>query len=152
MAEISLKDAIAKLSRLDTAIGNALEIEVAEEAKDCVREAANETVYAAYDPKFLSRRMENGGLSDPSNIQTTVAGATLTVENMTGLQNLWGGNDTSPLTPIVDAGLSNYNMPFPRPFMDAAAEKLRSGRASAALRRGLARQGYSGFDGGIDVD
>lgn len=152
MAEISLSEAITKLARLDAAIGSALEIEVSEEAKDCVQEAANEVVYAAYDPKFLSRRMENGGLSDRSNIQTTAAGLTLTVENVAGLQNLWGGNDTSPLTPIVDAGIPKYHMPFARPFMDAAAEKLRSGRASAALRRGLARQGYGGFNGGIDVD
>ena len=148
MAEISLAEAISKLSRLDAAIGSALEAEVAEEAKDCVQEAANEVVYAAYEPQFLSRRMENGGLSDRGNIQTTAAGLTLTVENVTGLQNLWGGNDTSPLAPIVSAGLSNYNMPFARPFMDAAAERLRSGRAAAALRRGLARQGFD-VDGGI---
>ena len=148
MAEISLAEAAAKLARLDGAIADALGNEVADEARDCVREAAYEEVYDAYAPEFLSRRMDSGGLSDPANTITTAAGTTLTVENVTGLQNLWGGNDTSPLTPIVTAGVPAYHMPFPRPFMDGAAEKLRSGRAQAALRRGLARQGFD-VDGGI---
>ena len=136
----TLNEAIAKVQRLNAAVSNALEIEVAEEAKACIKEAALSEVYS-YVPKFESRRMENGGLIDPDNMITTVVGNTLTVQNVTGLQNLWGGNDTSPLTPIVEDGVPNYYMPYPRPFMETAKEMLVNGRAEAAFRRGLARQG-----------
>ena len=141
MAEISLAEALAKLGKIDAAISNALSVEVAEAVREAVHDAAMTEVYEAYEPRFMSRRMESGGLIDPENTVISVAGTTLTAENVTGLQNLWGGNDDSPLAPIVQDGVEAYHMPFPRPFMDAAKEQLINGKAEEALRRGLTRQG-----------
>lgn len=134
---------LAKLSNLNPAIENALEHEVADEARLAIRDAAEERVYEAYKPRFYSRRKEDGGLIDPDNIICHVSGDTLTIDNVTGLQNLWNGEDTSLLTPIVEEGVPAYNMQKagPRPFMDYAKELLLDGRADAALRRGLERQG-----------
>ena len=145
MAEISLNEAIGKITKLDAAISSALSLEVAEAVRGAVRDAAESEVYQAYEPLFESRRRENGGLTDPDNTVVTVAGTTLMAENVTGLQNLWGGGDSSPLAPIIEDGVEAYHMPFPRPFMAYAQELLENGRAQEALRRGLARQG-------IDVD
>ena len=143
MGDIS--DAILRLKNIDAAITNALETEVAEEAKLAVKDAAERNVYAAYTPEFYSRRKEKGGIKDPDNIICHVSGDTLTVDNVTGLQNLWGGGNTSVLTPIVEEGDAAYHMgkAGPRPFMDFAKELLLAGRAEAALRRGLERQGIS---------
>lgn len=149
---MQLADALAKLLRLDAAISDALGNEVADEARTAVKEAAESVVYS-YEPQFYSRRKENGGLTDDANIKTTVSGNVLTVEDVAGLQNLWGGTHTEPLTPIITAGLPNYNMPYPRPFMDEAAALLKNGRAEDALLRGLRRQGFSGAGtGNVTVD
>lgn len=140
MAERSISEVIAQLARMESAISDALGNEVAHEAKNCIREAALSEVYS-YTPEFESRRMGNGGLIDENNMVDSVTGTTLTVQNVTPLQNLWGGTHTEPLTPIIEDGLPNYNMPYPRPFMDKAKETLLNGRAEEALRMGLARQG-----------
>lgn len=134
---------LAKISNLNPAIENALEHEVADEARLAIKDAAEERVYEAYKPRFYSRRKEDGGLIGPNNILCQVSGDTLTISNVTGLQNLWGGDDASLLTPIVEDGVPAYNMQKagPRPFMDYAKELLLGGRADAALRRGLERQG-----------
>lgn len=146
----SLEQVIASLTRLDEAIRDALANEVADAAREAIRDAAMSEVYS-YTPGFYSRRMASGGLIDEANIITTVEGNTLTVDNVTGLQNLWGEGDTGLLTPIVEAGLSNYNMPYPRPFMEVAEAALRGGKAAEALARGLARQGID-MTGGFTLD
>lgn len=148
---MQLEEALRKLHGLNAAVTDALANEVADEAKTAVKEAAKSVVYS-YTPQFLSRREENGGLIDEANIITTADGDTLTVENVTGLQNLWGGSHTEPLTPVITAGKANYNMPYPRPFMDEAKNLLMSGRAENALRRGLARHGYSPSGTGLSFD
>lgn len=148
---MQLEEALAKLHSLSAAVTDALQNEVADEAKAAVKEAAKGVVYS-YTPQFLSRREENGGLIDEANIIAAVTGDTLTVENVTGLQNLWGGSHTEPLTPIITAGLPNYNMPYPRPFMDEAANLLKNGRAEDALHRGLRRHGFDGSGAGVSIE
>ena len=151
MAERSIKDVLAELTRLDAAVADALGNEVAREAKDCIREAAISEVYS-YTPEFESRRMQDGGLIDDNNMLDSVTGTTLTVDNVTPLQNLWGGTHTELLTPIIENGLTNFNMPYPRPFMDKAKDMLLSGRAGDALRSGLARQGINTTKSTFDID
>lgn len=142
MAERSISDVLSQLTKLDSAIADALSNEVAQEGKTCIREAALSEVYS-YHPVFESRRMQDGGLIDDDNMIDSVSGTTLTIRNETPLQNLWGGTHTELLTPIIEDGLSNYNMPYPRPFMEKAKEMLINGRAEEALRRGLARHGIN---------
>ena len=139
-----IDDAIAKLARLGNAIDSALDIEVADAAKECIAEATAHNVYSVYTPKVLySRRGGNGGLSAEDNIQHTASGKELTVRNTTGLQNLYGGNRQEILTNIVESGSYSYHMHLagPRPFMDYAKQLLMNGPGQQALHTGLARQG-----------
>ena len=139
---MKLKEMVKKIENLPTAINSALNVEVTNEAKDCIKEAAESVVYS-YQPKVLySRRMSNGGLIDEGNMISTVNNMTLTVDNITPLQNLFGGNDTNLLTPIVEQGVKSYHMPYPRPFMSEAENMLASGRDVRAIAEGLRRQGY----------
>lgn len=138
-----LAKVIEDLTRLDSAVSDALGNEVAQAAKEAIRDSAMQTVYS-HQPQFVSRRMDRGGLIDEENLICTVEGSTLTVDNVTGLQNLWGGTHTELLTPVVEAGDPDYNMPGPRPFMERAEKELLSGKAQQALMQGLARQGIAG--------
>lgn len=149
MAELTLNQAIGRIMTLDAAITNALRTEVSDEARQSMKEAAEEAVYS-YQPKFLSRRKSDGGLIDDRNIICSVDGDTLTVDNVTGLQNLYGGGDTNLLTPIIENGEKSYHMPYPRAFIERTSEKLMSGSADRALREGLRRQGIH-VDGGLRV-
>lgn len=140
----SIDELIAKLAALDNFIESALQNEVSEAAKDCVAQSAAINVYGAYTPKVLySRRGTNGGLSADANIQCTASGNELTVRNVTGLQNLYGGNRQAILTNIVESGDASYHMQLagPRPFMDEAKDYLMNGPGQQALHTGLARQG-----------
>lgn len=138
----SLNGMISQLNFLNTAIEAVLETTVADEVRQVVAEAAQDVVYS-YEPAFNSRRKENGGLSDPVNMEFSVSDMTLVGVNVTPLQNLWGGSDTSPLAPIVCDGEKAYHMPYPRDFMAEAQNRLDSGRAAAALKRGLALRGIN---------
>ena len=113
-----IERALLQLERLGAAIQSALGDEVAQEARECIRQAAQGIVYDAYTPIFLSRRGSSGGLMDERNMTSDVSGDTLTVRNETGLQNLYGGDDGSSLADIVEEGNAAYYMarPGPRPF------------------------------------
>lgn len=144
--EITIAQAIEKLSIIDAAITDALANEVAEAAVEAVQKSAKDNVYDAYSgPMAAFRRGENGGLLDPHNIITIAEGNTLTISNVAGLQNRFypegAQKDPSRLTPIIEEGLKAYHQPRPRPFMQHAKDILISGTAENALRRGLARQG-----------
>ena len=138
-----IEQAILQLNNLGTIIQNALRDEVTQEAKECIAQAAQDIVYNAYTPLFLSRRKENGGLMDERNITADATVDTLTVHNYTPLQNLYGGDDNSNLADIVEEGNTAYYMgrPGPRPFMQGADDMLSDGRAEKALCVGLQRQG-----------
>lgn len=139
-----IDDAIAKLASLNNFIESALQNEVGEAAKDAVAQSTAINVYGAYTPKVLySRRGSNGGLSAEENVECTASGTTLTVRNVTGLQNLYGGNRQEILTNIVESGNARFHMHLagPRPFMEHAKEYLMNGPGQQALHTGLARQG-----------
>ena len=144
MAEISLSKATALTASLDAAISNALANEVANAIKDEISLSAERNVYAYQASPFFmkTRRKASGGLMDKDNLVSRVEGNVLTVENVTPLQALWGHGHEEVLTRVVEYGSKSFHQPYPRPFMEKAkTELIDKGRAAAALRMGLRRQG-----------
>lgn len=129
-------------SRITAAVETALAGPIAEGLKEQIKITAMENVYS-YGPKFFSRRMEAGGLIAEGNLKSTASGMDLTIENTTGLQNLYGGSDGSALTPIVESGAANYHMPGAREFMEPTLETyVASGKAGEALGSALRAAGF----------
>lgn len=148
-----LDDLIVKVANIDAAIENALENEVALAVKDAIVAAARENVYDAYTPKFLHRRNGSGGILDTESIRVEVNGTELTamdtypgIKGPKGWQQLWKGDTPDGrLAEAIASGDRRYNMHLagPRPFHEEAKRRVISeGTAEAALRAGLARQGY----------
>lgn len=129
-------------SRITAAVETALAGPIAEGLKDEIKTKARENVYS-YGPRFTSRRMEAGGLIADGNLISTAKGMELTVDNVTGLQNLYGGGDSNLLTPIVEGGVANYHMPGAREFMEPALkEYVASGKAAEAIADALRENGF----------
>ena len=137
-------EGIMMLERIKTAIDSALPTTMADSLREQVAQTAEEKVYS-YNPKFYSRRKESGGLIAKENLPAHLsAPQTLTMKNITGLQNLYGGGDSSPLTPIVEDGVEKYHMPYPREFMQPALDEyIDSGRAEADLAQALEAAGFT---------
>nr|DAI49482.1 MAG TPA: hypothetical protein [Caudoviricetes sp.] len=113
-------------AKLDNAITAGLQGKVADGLKESVSRMAQKKVYDAYTPQPIfeeARRGKHGGIADPNNMITHVEGTTLTLDNVTGLQNLFGGGDTSLLVPIVEEGTAAYYQPGSREFMDDARDE-----------------------------
>lgn len=153
-----LQRAIEKYAKLDRAIENALQNEVAEVVKGALAQAAIEEVYDTYTPKFLSRRdpvygggstrvsNAGGGITDKTQMHVEVVGNTLTVSDDAPYQQLWGG--TRPSSPRLAEAIATGDPRFhmekagPRPFHEKAKRKvIESGDAEKALIAGLKRQG-----------
>lgn len=138
-----LKHYKAMTARLDAAIDNALEQEVAETVKDIILEQAESTVYSytASLRAMASRRRENGGLGSREHLNAyTEPGHVLIVEDVAPLQ---GEDYGIALSDVVEQGLKSYKQPRPRPFLNnAETESISSGRAVSALFSGLARQSF----------
>lgn len=153
-----LADAIKKIDRLQSAIENALEREVADVVRNAIAETAIDLVYDAYDPEFLSRRdpkrgggntkasKARGGITDPSSVTVYVSGNELIAADEAPWQQLWGGEiPNSALADAIATGDKRFNMAKagPRPFHAEAKKRLlESGEIEKALRAGLKRQGY----------
>ncbi len=132
------------LAKLETAVDDALEHEVAEEVKDIMEEQTEYQVYSyeASAMAMATRRLDNGGLGDRRNmISAVLPGHELTMENVTPFQFPTNGDEA--LSDVVEKGLPGYKQPRPRPFMAGTqAEAVSSGRAYRALKEGLKRQGF----------
>lgn len=162
MAE-NINEAMQKISRLKSAVHDALENEVADVVKNYLVESAYENVYEAYTPEFYSRRygtknkpdQKNGGIMDKESVKIDVHDTTLTAKDEADWQQLWGG--TRPSGMLADAiatGDSRFYMgnAGPRPFHEEAARMaVESGEVEDALRNGLERQGYQISDGTIGL-
>lgn len=114
-------------------------------------------VYDVYSPHIYSRRYDNGGLGDVRNINSSIEGNTLIVENNT-LASPYYYNFTSgkyekstnagqELTPIIETGWG-YDFGdweyygVARPFVYNTIEELKDGKYHViALKQGLKRQG-----------
>lgn len=131
--------------QMQAAISSALENEVADAVKQAIVQSAQNNVYDAYEPQFLSRKGANGGLLDENNLTVTVSGNELVVENNTPFQHLWGGNyPTENLSDVIESGDSRFNMgnAGARKFMEPAKQEvISSGEFESALKAGLQRQG-----------
>ena len=55
-------------AKLDAAIDEVMQTEVAEGAKKALQEAAQSEVYGKYTPRFMSRRGAAGGIGDTGNM------------------------------------------------------------------------------------
>ena len=119
-------------------------------------EHINNDVYAVYEPRTYRRRMNNGGLSSPDNINSSIEGDTLIVENNTmanpyifidGIDiPVMSINAGKELTPIIemgepyefDWGLNN----IPRPFIHNTIAEIKANNYHVrALKEGLRKQG-----------
>ena len=137
-----LEDYAAIRGRMDSVINQALGEGVAEGLKEAIAKQAQTAVYS-YPPKFEHRRMEGGGIIDPGNMIVNVGNLEMTLDNVTGLQNLFGGNDTSPLVPIIEEGVAAYHMPGPRRFMDDARNQyVDNGEAGREIAKALIGAGF----------
>ena len=133
-------------AKLDSAITAGLQGKVADGLKERVSRMAQKEVYDAYNPQPVfeeSRRGKHGGIADPNNMITHVEGTTLTLDNVTGLQNLFGGGDSSLLVPIVEEGTAAYYQPGSREFMDDARDEyVDNGDAARDLMDALRDAGF----------
>lgn len=137
-----MEDYAAIRGRMEGVINQALGDGVAEGLKRAIAQQAESAVYK-YPPKFEHRRKENGGIIDPGNMIVSVGNLEMTLDNATRLQNLFGGNDTSPLVPIIEEGVAVYHMPKPREFMDDARDEyVRSGDAGREIAQALMSAGF----------
>lgn len=120
-------------------IQDVLRNEVAETVKSHMQEAIQTDVYDAYDPKYYTRRLENGGLIDGNNIETAVSGNTLTVRDKAPLDN---GRTDYALDDII---IHSYgNQPFPRDFISSTEERLiKTNDHVEAMKNGLRKKGYN---------
>lgn len=127
----------AIMQRLDFAIDDSLNTEVANAVREEMHDKVHELVYKPYTPKNpLGRRGDSGGLSSVFNYDARVGNDhLLIVENNTPMQNPDGSN----LVEIVEEGKESYKMPFPRPFIKETEESV---KAETALMEGLKRNGF----------
>lgn len=107
-----------------------------------------ELVYEQYTPSWYQRRLDEGGLADPSNIETYIRGA-VTKELQISLENVTrGSSDATVLINRLIEGSSGYagdpamGMP-PRPYTEPTIAYLKAnpGHINDAIRKGFARHG-----------
>ena len=116
-------DIAAFLAKLDATIDAAMQGPVLDGAKEAIEKSAMEKVYAAYSPKFVSRRMSGGGLASPGTKQSNYGDKTRVIKDTTGWQHLWGGKyPGEELAEAIAAGSPRYNFgpAGPRSFMPEA--------------------------------
>lgn len=142
-----MSDFAAFIAKLDAAIDSTMQSEVAEGAKKALRAAAYSEVYGAYSPEFFSRRMDAGGLSDVGQMEITdYSDKTLTIQDMAGWQNKFGGS--APGTRLAEAIASgsaayHFHKAGPRPFHEEAEQQFAaSGEFGSLLAAGLRAAGF----------
>ena len=128
------------MKQLDTAISKVLLTDVSEVAKNALREAVYEEVYAAYTPTVYQRQMDSGGLSDKGNMMATVDVATRTLE----VEDIRSDDGTN-VAAKVESGykMQNGSAMGARPFHKPAEDRLiATGEAESALEAGLRGLGF----------
>lgn len=111
------KEARAYYAALDKALDRAMTGPIAELVKAEMNNSAKENVYAAYEPRFYSRRGEHyGGISDPRTMDVCYDGRmpdvkVLEVSANADWQQLRGGRKpNSMLADAIENGESRFNM------------------------------------------
>ena len=101
---------------LSSSLDDVMQTGVADAIKNEISETAEKNVYEAYEPRFYSRRMENGGVMDTRTMEQAYDGRmkdTKTIEVYSGAewQQLWGGDiPEDDLTDAIENGTWKYNM------------------------------------------
>jgi len=121
---------------LESAVIDALSKEVKEAALTVLKKSATERIYDAYSPKYSHRRYDIN--TDDEVYETITTGNQLTI---TAIPPLQGTDYGVALSDVISDGLTNYNMPSPRPWMDEGIEENIE-ELESALARGLHRQGF----------
>jgi hypothetical protein len=137
-------------------IDNVLENEVAEKAKDTMREKIDEVVYSAYTPSIYSRReLGSGGLkADDAIVPTLMAEGILEIANVAEFNQAYPTNnqgyDLVSLIEYGDGGGGHY-YDYPkmgagfmgsRPFVAETRRELEEGKLVwGSLRTGLIARG-----------
>ena len=134
---------------IEIRIKTALATDVAKAVSDVMVDHIVQDVYDAYEPFQYERRWDEGGLLDPDNIQSTLIGDTLIIENMTvGNPYIGGGmgiskNDGQYIAGIIETGVgydTKFNMK--RPFIHNTKYDLFTHKYHvSAMKQGLKRLG-----------
>lgn len=120
--------------RMEDAISNGV-VKVAAGLLENIEQFAQDKVYDAYGGSF--RRGRIGG---SENMDVQIDNRLITVTNRTPMQ---GTNYGVSETDFVEGGFSNYNQPFPRPFMEPARDDfVDSGKADAIMADALRAAGF----------
>lgn len=120
--------------RMDDAINNGV-AKLADGLQETIQEMARDKVYNAYGPGH-----RRGIIGNRENLEVQIGFREITVTNKTPLQGTdYGVSETD----FVEGGYSNYNQPFPRPFMEPARDDfVDSGKADAIMADALRAAGF----------
>ncbi|MEG0896677.1 MAG: hypothetical protein RSF73_03965 [Ruthenibacterium sp.] len=140
------------LAQLQADIHTALVNDIANGAKEIMKNAVENVVYSAYNPTVYSRRGEDGGLSDKSNMIATEIPNGIALTDEIPVNNAYGvsrfANDKS-LAEIVCEGGQNYmygdesyDYYQPRDFMSETQNILNNGNAEKLVKDALVKKGY----------
>ncbi len=121
--------------QIEAAIRDALGKEVKEAALLAITNSAQTRVYDVYKPKTYVRRKS---LICDDTYSSEVNGNTLTI---TAHPVFSGDDDYGDLGDVIASGNPNFNMPFPRPWMDEGIEESMQ-QITDALYSGMHRQGF----------
>lgn len=121
--------------QIDAAVEDALKNEVSKSAVQALIDSAQQRVYDAWTPVIDTRRYS---LLDSNTYDCDVQGNQLTITAQTTFQ---GKQTSDDLGDVIEKGLKNYRMPFPRPWMeDGIQDNLL--KIESALEVGMTRQGF----------
>lgn len=146
----TIASAMAQLQKLDAAINDALEHEIAETVIEYIRFSALKNVYSysVSAQAMMKRRKGNGGLIDRKNFDRSVSEHTLTLTNIAPLQHpvsAWNGRSYTyqKLVNVVEKAIPNWNQPDKRPFMKEGRDNaITDGSVHTILMNVLKRYGF----------
>lgn len=121
-------------------ISKSLQTNVAQTARETIKDSIEDVVYAVYEPTMYERQKDDGGLTDDDNILTTMVNeTTLSIES----HRMDGDKNVSET--IITGDGYDYEFPYygrPRDFVEATREELLDTRSHvAAMHTGLKKQG-----------
>jgi hypothetical protein len=153
-----IKSALAAVTKkIEKAVNEALETEVADEVRDAEIAAIGSVVYDAYgnnrtkEPNNYIRRYDSGGLVDRSNMPAEVSKGELTVWNLTPANPDYGNEGYFAGEIVLNGGPYDYpvgedtfgDFHPPRDFIGETYSSLKQTKWHVnGLKRGLIKQGF----------
>lgn len=121
--------------QIDIAVEDALRNEVSKAAVSALEDSAQHRIYDAWTPVIDTRRFS---FIDDNTYVCDANKNILTITAVSSFQGVQTGDD---LGDVIEKGLSNYRMPFPRPWMEEGINDKIS-EIENALAIGMQRQGF----------